>query len=42
MSGIKWDEMTAEERLLAGQVVLNFRKLNQACDGAKHGTVLGV
>jgi hypothetical protein len=39
---MKWDEMTAEERLLAEQLVLNFRELNQACDRAKDGTVLGV
>jgi hypothetical protein len=40
--GMKWDEMTAEERLLAEQLVLNFRELNRACDAAKDGTVLGV
>jgi hypothetical protein len=39
---MKWDEMTAEERLLAEQLVLNFRELNRACDQAKDGTVLGV
>ena len=42
MSGINWDEMTAEERMLAEQLVLNFRELNQACDAAKDGMVLGV
>ncbi len=42
MSGMKWDEMTAEERLLAEQVVLNFRELNRACDAARDGAVLGV
>lgn len=41
-TGMKWDEMTAEERLLAEQAVLNFRELNRACDAAKDGTVLGV
>lgn len=39
---MKWDEMTAEERLLAEQLVLNFRELNRACDAAKEGAVLGV
>ena len=34
--------MTAEERLLAEQLVLNFRELNQACDQAKDGAVLDV
>ena len=29
MAGMNWDEMTAEERLLAEQAVLNFRSLNQ-------------
>ena len=41
-SGLKWDEMSAEERLLAEQLVLNFRELNRACDAAKDGTVMGV
>lgn len=34
--------MTADERLLAEQLVLNFRELNRACDAAKDGTVLDV
>ena len=42
MSGINWEQMTAEERMLAEQLVLNFRELNQACDAAKDGMVLGV
>ena len=37
-----WDELSAEERLLAEQAVLNFRELNKACDEAVDGTVLDV
>lgn len=40
MDGLNWDELSAEERLLAGQAVLNFRELNKACDEAADGTVL--
>ncbi len=42
MAGMNWDAMTAEERLLAEQMVLNFRELNLACDAAADGVVLGV
>ena len=36
------EKLTAEERLIAEQAVLNFRSLNKACDDAKDGTVLAV
>lgn len=39
---MEFEKLTAEERLIAEQAVLNFRSLNQACDDAKHGTVLAV
>lgn len=42
MNGLNWDELSAEERLLAEQAVLNFRELNKACDEAADGTVLEV
>lgn len=42
MPGMNWDEMTAEERLIAEQAVLNFRELNKSCTAAKDGTVLDV
>lgn len=42
MTGMNWDEMTAEERLLAEQVVLNFRSLNQVARLAPDGHVLDV
>ena len=42
MSGMNWDEMSKEERLLAEQAVLNFRELNKACNDAADGTVLDV
>ena len=42
MSGMNWDEMSKEERLLAEQAVLNFRELNKACDDAADGTVLDI
>lgn len=42
MSGMNWDEMTAEERLLAEQAVLNFRSLNQVARLAPDGHVLDV
>ena len=37
-----YDNWTAEERLLAEQVVTNFRELNRACDSAPDGHVLAV
>jgi hypothetical protein len=39
---MKWEELTAEERLIAEQAVLNLRELNKACDAAADGTVLNV
>lgn len=42
MAGMKWDEMTAEERLLAEQVVLNLRTLNRVARLAPDGHVLDV
>lgn len=42
MTGMSWDELTPEERLLAEQAVLNFRELNKAGDAAADGTVLNV
>lgn len=42
MDGMRWDELTPEERLLAEQAVLNFRELNKVCDAAADGTVLNV
>ena len=37
-----WDNLTAQERLIAEQAILNFRELNQTCDEAPDGTVLDV
>ena len=42
MTGMNWDDVTSEERLLAEQAILNFRELNKACDAAADGTVLNV
>ena len=42
MVGMNWDEMTAEERLLAEQVVLNMRSLNRVARLAPDGHVLDV
>lgn len=42
MAGMNWDELSAEERLLAEQAVMNYRVLNKACRDAKHGEVLSV
>lgn len=42
MARMNWDELSAEERLLAEQAVLNFRALNQACRAAPDGKVLAV
>ena len=41
-NGLNWDELTAEERLVAEQAILNLRTLNRACDEAADGTVLAV
>jgi hypothetical protein len=42
MSRLDLDSLSPEERLLAEQVVLNLRALNDACDRAADGTVLNV
>ena len=42
MVGLKWDEWTAEERLIAEQAVMNLRSLEKACREAPHGKVLRV
>ena len=42
MTGMNWDDVTPEERLLAEQTVLSFRELNKVGDAAADGTVLGV
>lgn len=42
MTGLNWNELTSEERLVAEQAVLNLRTLNEACDAAADGTVLAV
>ena len=42
MAGMNWDEMTAEERLLAEQLVLNMRSLNRVARLAPDGHVLDV
>jgi hypothetical protein len=42
MDGMRWDDLTTEERLLAEQAVLNLRELNRVCDAAADGTVLNV
>lgn len=42
MSGMKWDDLSATERLIAEQAVMNLRALNAACDAAADGKVLAV
>jgi hypothetical protein len=42
MSEMDWDGLTANERLIAEQAVMNFRVLNAACNAASDGTVLGI
>lgn len=42
MAGMNWEEMTAEERLLAEQLVLNMRSLNRVARLAPDGHVLDV
>jgi len=39
---MKLDELSAEERLIAEQAVLNLRSLNKACHAAADGTVLAI
>jgi hypothetical protein len=42
MAGMNWDELNAEERLLAEQAVMNRRALRKACREAEDGKVLAV
>ena len=42
MSSLSWEQLSAEERLLAEQAVLQYRALRKACAEAPHGKVLGV
>jgi len=42
MSSLWWEQLSAEERLLAEQAVLQYRALRTACAEAPHGKVLGV
>lgn len=42
MNQLQWDVLSAEERLLAEQAVLEYRALRQACAAAPHGRVLAV
>ncbi len=42
MSNLSWEQLSAEERLLAEQAVLQYRALRKACAEAPHGKVLGV
>jgi hypothetical protein len=42
MKGLNWDELTADELLIAEQAVMNLRELNKACRAAADGTVLSV
>lgn len=42
MTELNWGELTAQERLVAEQAVMNLRTLNEACDAAADGTVLAV
>jgi hypothetical protein len=42
MAGMNWDKLSAEERLVAEQAILNLRALSKACRAAPDGKVLGV
>jgi len=42
MSGMNLQDLSAQERLIAEQAVMNLRSLNKACRDAEHGTVLAV
>jgi len=39
---MNFDELTAAERLIAEQAVLNLRTLNAVCDDAADGTVIAI
>lgn len=42
MTGMNWEALTPEERLIAEQAVMNLRTLSQACRHAPDGQVLAV
>lgn len=42
MSNLSWEQLSAEERLLAEQAVLQYRALRMACIKAPDGKVLAV
>ena len=42
MSGMTWEELSAQERLVAEQAVMNLRALGQACRAAADGKVIDV
>ena len=42
MSGMNFEELTPQERLIAEQAIMNLRTLNKACREAPHGKVLAV
>lgn len=42
MAGMNFEELSAQERLIAEQAVMNLRSLNKACREAPHGKVLAI
>lgn len=42
MSGMNFEELSPQERLIAEQAILNFRTLNKACRESPDGKVLDV
>jgi len=42
MSGMNFDELSSQERLVAEQAIMNLRSLNQAAREAPQGKVLSV
>lgn len=42
MPGMNWELLSADERLVAEQAVMNLRELKRACRAAEDGTVLAV
>lgn len=42
MAGMNFDELSAQERLVAEQSVMNLRSLNKACREAPDGKVLAI
>ena len=42
MAGMYWEELSAEERLLAEQAVMNYRALSKTCRRTADGTVLPI